>query len=280
MENKKLGESIAALRQAMGATQEELAGAAGVSAQAVSKWECGGMPDAALLPGIADFFGVPIDRLFGREGVGGDIYEALRLRFAGMDHTQRMQEGISICFHLQKVLGGDSNSRLTLAELWEKLPHGHCHSKMLYDSGISLMSVTADMPYFMLLAEPPEGWEKGLFGAESYGELFALLGGEHAMQALYFLLRRSGAKPFTPRLLEKSLGISRERAVEILEGLVRFKLVSVEEAELDDAVQAIYDFEPNPALLAMLAVGKEVVQTPNCHHFYSSNRNKPYFNGG
>ena len=104
MESKRIGECIAALRQGAGRTQEELAQAVGVSAQAVSKWECGGMPDAALLPGIADFLGVPIDRIYGREGTGGDIYEALRRRFAGMDHTQRMQEAMSICFDLQKVL--------------------------------------------------------------------------------------------------------------------------------------------------------------------------------
>jgi len=279
MESKRIGEHIAALRQGAGRTQEELAQAVGVSAQAVSKWECGGMPDAALLPGVADFLGVLIDRLYGREGAGGDIYEVLRRRFAGMDHAQRMREGMSICFDLQKVLGGDSNSRLTMAELWEKLPHGHCHSKMLYDSGISLMSVTADIPYFMLLTEPPEGWEKGLFSAEDYAGLFHVLGGEHAMRTLFFLLRRNGWQPFTPRLLEKSLGLTREQAMEVLEGFVRFKLVSAAEAQLDDAVQTIYNFEPNPALLAILAVGKEVVQMPNSHHFYSSNRNKPFFRG-
>jgi len=279
MESKRIGEHIAALRQGAGRTQEELAQAVGVSAQAVSKWECGGMPDASLLPGIADFLGVPIDRLYGREGTGGDIYEALRRRFAGMDHGQRMREGMGICFDLQKVLGGDSNSRLTMAELWEKLPRGHCHSKMLYDSGISLMSVTADIPYFMLLTEPPGGWEKGLFPARDYTELFQVLGGEHTMPALFFLLRRSGWKPFTPRLLEKSLGLAREQAMEVLEGLVRFKLVSAAQAQLDDDVQTIYNFEPNPALLALLAVGKEVIQKPNSHHFYSSSRNLPYFRG-
>ena len=278
MENKKLGESIAALRQAMGATQEELAQAVGVSAQAVSKWECGGMPDAALLPGIADFLGVPIDRLFGREGVGGDIYEALRLRLKKMEQGDRMREGIMTCFELLKAIGGDS-SKMTLGQLWEKLPTGHQHSKVLYDSGMALMSVTADVPYFVLLADPPEGWEKGLYSAESYEDLFAVLGGEHAMRALFLLLRRGGGKPFTPRLLEKTLGLSQERAVEILEGFARFKLVSAEEAELDDAVRTIYDFEPNPALLAMLAVGKEVVKTPNSHHFYTSSRNTPYFAG-
>ena len=280
MENRKVGECIAALRQGMGATQEELAQAVGVSAQAVSKWECGGMPDAALLPGIADFLGVPIDRLYGRAGVGGDIGEALRLHFRGDTTEGWMREAIGICFELQKALCGAVDSKQTITELWDKLHGGYQHSQMIFNNGIALMSVTADAPYYTLLTEPPEGWEKGLFSAEAYGELFALLGGEQTMQALYFLLRRSGGKPFTPRLLEKTLGIPRERAVEILEGLARFKLVSAEEAELDDAVQAIYDFRPNPALLAMLAVGKEVIQKPGSFNFNCTSRNTPYFTGG
>ncbi|MCL2495773.1 MAG: helix-turn-helix domain-containing protein [Oscillospiraceae bacterium] len=280
MENKKLGESIAALRQAMGATQEDLAQSVGVSAQAVSKWECGGLPDAALLPGIADFLGVPIDRLYGRAGVGGDIYEALRLRVGKMAQEDRMREGMRICFELQKALCGAMDNRQSITELWEKQPHGYHHSQMLFNSGVSLMSITADAPYYALLTEPPEGWEKGLFSAEAYAELFAVLGGKQAMQALFFLLRRGGGKPFTPRLLEKALGIAPEQALAILKGFARFKLVSSEEAELDDAVQTIYDFKPNPALLALLAIGKEVMQKPGSFIFNCVSRNTPYFVGG
>ena len=40
------------IRKKKGIKQEELAAAVGVSPQAVSKWESGGMPDAALLPRI------------------------------------------------------------------------------------------------------------------------------------------------------------------------------------------------------------------------------------
>ena len=55
------------LRKQKGIKQEDIAEAVGVSPQAVSKWESGGMPDAALLPRIADNLGVTIDALFGRE---------------------------------------------------------------------------------------------------------------------------------------------------------------------------------------------------------------------
>lgn len=63
-----LGEQIARYRKALGMTQEDLGRAVGISAQAVSRWECGGAPDVALLPAVADALGVTIDALFGREG--------------------------------------------------------------------------------------------------------------------------------------------------------------------------------------------------------------------
>jgi DNA-binding XRE family transcriptional regulator len=66
MMTEHIGKQIAALRKAKGVKQEELASYVGVSAQAVSKWENGGVPDTELLPRIADFFSVSIDSLFDR----------------------------------------------------------------------------------------------------------------------------------------------------------------------------------------------------------------------
>lgn len=61
-----LGQTIRDLRHRDGRTQEALATALGVTAQAVSRWEAGGSyPDMELIPGIANFFAVTIDELFG-----------------------------------------------------------------------------------------------------------------------------------------------------------------------------------------------------------------------
>lgn len=61
-----LGLKIAYYRKLNGLTQEELAEKAGVSTQAVSKWEqqlsC---PDIMLLPELANIFRITIDELFG-----------------------------------------------------------------------------------------------------------------------------------------------------------------------------------------------------------------------
>ena len=65
MNEIKIGENIRALRKEKKIGQEALAGALGVTVQAVSKWETSGsMPDITLLPEIADYFGVTIEELF------------------------------------------------------------------------------------------------------------------------------------------------------------------------------------------------------------------------
>ena len=61
----EMGKEIRRLRNDRGITQEALAAALNVTAQTVSKWECGNsIPDVQLLPEIAVYFGVTIDQLF------------------------------------------------------------------------------------------------------------------------------------------------------------------------------------------------------------------------
>ncbi len=62
----RIGETIKNLRTRKKCTQETLAGALGVTPQAISRWESGsGYPDMELLPALADFFCVTIDELLG-----------------------------------------------------------------------------------------------------------------------------------------------------------------------------------------------------------------------
>ena len=61
----EIGKQIKQLRLRRGITQETLAQQFGLSAQAVSKWECGSAaPDIELLPALSAYFGVTIDELF------------------------------------------------------------------------------------------------------------------------------------------------------------------------------------------------------------------------
>ncbi len=95
----KINEQIAFLRKQKGLTQEELAGALGVTNQAVSKWESAQCcPDIQLLPDIAKLFDVSVDELLGYTPVSTteDIILAIRKRIESLpkgedfDFTFRM----------------------------------------------------------------------------------------------------------------------------------------------------------------------------------------------
>ena len=60
-----IGNKIKELRKQRRITQEQLANSIGISFQAVSKWENGiALPDIALAPTLASYFGVSMDELF------------------------------------------------------------------------------------------------------------------------------------------------------------------------------------------------------------------------
>ncbi len=73
MEKKTLGSFLTALRKANGMTQKELADRLNVSDKAVSRWERDeNYPDLALIPVIADIFGVTSDELLRGERSTGE----------------------------------------------------------------------------------------------------------------------------------------------------------------------------------------------------------------
>lgn len=96
-----LGQKIMLLRKEKGCTQEELGKALGVSMQAVSKWENGGVPDVSLLPQIADYFGVTIDSLFDRKLDYENLEYMIAKYLSNMSYEKRVEKALSInCLQL------------------------------------------------------------------------------------------------------------------------------------------------------------------------------------
>ncbi len=93
-----IGKTITALRKKHGMTQEALAETLNISAQSVSKWECGTtLPDVSLLPLIADCFDVTVDYLFtGETQTKGDFYDAVTERVAQKDYGDGYGEFLSV----------------------------------------------------------------------------------------------------------------------------------------------------------------------------------------
>lgn len=84
--NINLGAQMKALRHNQGKTQEDVARALNVTAQAVSRWEKGACyPDMTMIPAIANYFGVTIDELFGYRSERSMRIDALAERIRDMD---------------------------------------------------------------------------------------------------------------------------------------------------------------------------------------------------
>ena len=122
-----IAEKIRRFRREKDVTQEQMAQAIGVSAQSVSKWECGdGYPDITLLPAIANYFGVSVDAVLGTDELG---VEADKMSFFRRTWPRESEERIKFDldyyhkypkdYHIASALAGDI-SNLADAELREK----------------------------------------------------------------------------------------------------------------------------------------------------------------
>lgn len=107
MNTMKLNEQIAFLRKAKGITQEELAKVLGVTNQSVSKWESGQCcPDIQLLPEIAGYFAVSVDKLLGYNSVdvSNDFVLQMKASIENLPHGEDYRFALKHAYILHAVL--------------------------------------------------------------------------------------------------------------------------------------------------------------------------------
>ena len=150
----ELGNNIRQLRRQNKTTQEQLAEALGVTAQAVSRWESGGSyPDMNLIPSIANFFGVSIDALFGYEGERAHRIDALA---AEIDRMNDLNSGKDVCITECIALArsalvefpGNEKLMLALASVLYKaayVRYGECH--LIDEEGYSVYDTEKHRTY-------------------------------------------------------------------------------------------------------------------------------------
>ena len=68
--------------------------------------ECGGTPDAMLLPRLADYFNVSVDYLFGRgkqepERLSDLVFQKLK----GLKRSKQLELAFEICYMMENAIG-------------------------------------------------------------------------------------------------------------------------------------------------------------------------------
>ena len=126
MNTTVFSENMKKFRLAKKYTQEDVAEKLSVTAQTVSRWECGTtLPDVLLLPEIAKFYGIMVDDLFKKQSVAYDNYAQ---RLSALYEISGDPEDFLRCrLEYQKMM---KTGELSMRDKWD---YGWLHKAMMYD---------------------------------------------------------------------------------------------------------------------------------------------------
>ena len=126
MNTTVFSENMKKFRLAKKYTQEDVAEKLNVTAQTVSRWECGTtLPDVLMLPEIAQFYGIMVDDLFKKQSVA---YENYAQRLSALYEISRDPEDFLRCrLEYQKMM---KTGELSMRDKWD---YGWLHKAMMYD---------------------------------------------------------------------------------------------------------------------------------------------------
>lgn len=286
MSIEMIGRQIASMRKEKGIKQEDLANYVGVSTQAVSKWENGGVPDTELLPKIADFFAVSIDSLFGRNITDySGLRSALMKSICDTPRDERFKLVFNYCWDMERSLMPHSDSIIKYSkysiEDYEKeyeLEIGadaQHYSSIMQNDGFTRMGIANRSQYFLIVPDP-KSTDNAYFNGIDYPLFFKDFSDLDFWNACVYLNKRDHKKAFTSALLIKKLGISDEKAEEVLSKLKKYKMVYSTQIEMDDEIQTVYHFSPTPSFIALLIFAREIIEKPEIFSYYCGNREIPY----
>ena len=262
------------IRKEKGITQEQLADAAGVSAQAVSKWEMNSFPDAALLPRIADRLGVSIDELFGRKNENISIYDRVMEHIKATPAEKQFDEAFGLCRAVIMAKCGCPRYEPVIPEILSSEYDNH--SRINHSEGFMEARNNGDLQYVFLFPEPECGYDKVLKYDERYVKLFGVLAKPNALKALYFIAGRDGTMFFKKDTLMHELGISSENAKEIIKGFCDIGLIWEATLNGGDSTEKIYQYISRCELVAFLTAARYFMCPPNSFGYSSEWRQKRY----
>ena len=149
-----LSESIRHFRTMRNLTQEELANLLFISPQTISKWERGeSMPDASLLPMLADALEVSLDRMYGRETFTlDDVMTVIPAYLQTLPKEDRIT-GIRTLSLIADILGKDAfaNSKEQLKALIRDGAGEYSSVLNTAESGFTIASLRSELPFWAVL---------------------------------------------------------------------------------------------------------------------------------
>ena len=228
----KFGESLQALRKEAKVTQEQLATHLGVSAQAVSKWENGSYPDGDLLPRIADYFGVSIDYLYGRQDRSvsmekqvvtkfGKIWDDVRNGTPQDDGWRRYVDAVKRLVWCVEIGAWANNESEYFDCPYSEEKISKTASAIVNNFSASFMSLVKDKEFFLFLPQPTdaEGYEKWFRDTDDVRKLFAFLSDRDNLDVVTFLYSLRQGEFAGSETIARQTGVPKEKVDSAMEYL-------------------------------------------------------------
>lgn len=273
---QQLNQTLRKLRKAKGLTQELLAERVGVSAQAVSKWEASGYPDAQLLPQIAAALDVTIDELFGNKKEEISLANRILYHLRSLPYEDRINEAYELCLVLCQMNCGDENYAPVSKARRDDMGGAFC--QITNDSGILQARLSRNLPYFLLMPEPKEGYGAFLQYEESYTSLFSLLAVPNALRAMFYLESQEQIMFFDADTLVHRLGITRENAEQIIDGMLKQQIVWQADYNNGSKSESIYQFNAGCNFVSLMTFAHILLNRPVHFSHHENSRKRPYLN--
>ena len=282
---ESIGKIIVKLRQCAGVTQEKLGQALGVTTQAVSRWECGGTPDASLLPAIADFFHVSIDELFGRDAkqAGESLEAQITSAVASCAQESRFDRAFQLCRSVRNgLLSEYVNQSLDVLgdDYGDKLGGVEVYSANMTDWGVVWSKLMENDHSFFLMPEPEKGFGSVLAQPEEYERLFAMLGKPGCSAVLIYLYGNNHQKSpgFSAQWVSEGVGLPIEQTRGILEELTEAELMSCQKVRVSREEEIeIYSLKQSMdmSVLLLLLNARYCIHCPTAFAPLWDERSKP-----
>lgn len=260
-----IGECIAKMRKERGMTQENLAEAMGVSPQTISKWENSTTyPDITLLPVLADFFGVTVDALYGRDTSAKSIYAEDAVEVA----LEQVRRTIVSCFYHEGQ-----------RESFDQLVEDHRHALKSGESRSVIQTNNGGVIYMrepvgaLVIKRPEDGWNS-LFQDSGNQKMLLLLADEDFRKAMTVILKKRMLTFTLPALCKMAEVDNAEHMEQLLKecGLFACKTLAIDESllsyyELCGGEQKMY------LLYAALLFVQEYITYKSNHCYFMGNMN-------
>ena len=260
-----IGGQIKKYRVSKDITQEQLGQMIGVTTQAVSKWERGGVPDAESIPLIADALGVSTDMLFGRENTA-TIVDMIMDEIQSVERTEAMKKVFHYLWAASMAILNEKYIKDSIGiELIDNLRHSQgmgYYSRFCLNEGIMDARLNSDFKYFFFMP--------------ALAETMSVFSNKDSIKILFFMYTRLNT-PLSLSLIASRTEIPAERAEKLMKKMCDINIMKCSRIETENGFIMSYTFYNETVVLPFLFLAKEMREDKIINWGVWFDRNKPLF---